>query len=359
MSPLPGNPKGVDFRSNDILGLANSQELYDKITDRYGVLSGMYGPTQGASGSRINSKNAEFLNILEDKIAHIHGYPTSLICHCGYMANQSLCFLSVSEKDVLLFDEDVHISLKSGVLFGKGKHGFFSHNDLGHLEEQLIKFRPDGRNIFIGVSSVYSQDGSLAPLEELIALSQKYDAKLIVDEAHAIGVFGNGLGFTQNLCDKIFGVVVTFGKALGTFGAAVLGGAELKEYLIHFSYPSRFSTAFPLYNLVAVDCAYDLMLQADRQRDYLLVLRRHFLDLFAFSSPGILQSLNMGTIDTAIAFVNFCFERGFLVNPVASPQVFSKQGRVRVTLHAFNTKDEIDKLHKLYDEFLKKILRQM
>lgn len=349
----------TDFSSNDFLGLARSRSLLDRTLFRYQSLCKRGGLLQGAAGSRSGGGHKDFLKYLESKIAKIHGFPDALVCHCGYMANQSLCFLSASEQDVLIFDEGVHISLESGVLSGKGKYYFFRRNDMDHLEKLLIQTQSPKGNVFIGVNSVYSQDGTLSSLDHLIFLSQKYSAKLIVDEAHAIGVFGNGRGFTQNRSDDVFATVVTFGKALGTFGAAILGSGEMKEYLMNFAYPSRFSTALPLYNLVAIDCAYDAMLNAHTERQRLMELRDCFADCFTNAGPGAVQSLDFGTYENAVSFVSFCNRNAIAVNPVPITRRTGKPGAVRISLHVYNTQEEIEELYRLYRIFFREVFRKM
>ena len=160
-----------------------------------------------------------------------------MIFNSGYQANIGL-FAAVAQKgDTIISDELIHASMIDGIRLSYASRLRFKHNDIKDLEKQLKKAKG---NIFIGIESVYSMDGNLAPLTKMARLAKKYKAHLIVDEAHATGVFGkqgSGLVCALGLEDQVFARMHTFGKALGCHGAIVLGSEILKKYLVNFARP--------------------------------------------------------------------------------------------------------------------------
>jgi 8-amino-7-oxononanoate synthase len=210
----------IDFASNDYLGLSRSSVLWKNIWEENKKLKRL-----GSTGSRLLTGNSTYVETLEKRIAAFHGYEAGLIFGCGYMANIGL--LSAFGGASFIFDAEVHASIRSGIRLSRSPAYPFRHNDLDHLEERLKKNRPS----FVCIESIFSTDGSCAPLAEICCLARKYQACVIVDEAHAVGVLGpegRGLVAQANLQKEVLAQIVTFGKALGVYGAIVLGSQELK-----------------------------------------------------------------------------------------------------------------------------------
>lgn len=292
----------IDFASNDYLGLARQKIV---ISAR-----------RGSSGSRLITGNSQEAVELEEKIASFHGYEAALLYICGYMANTGL---ASTLEGTLLYDTYVHASTLDGIRLSRERSFPFRHNDLSHLEKRLQNSK---RPVYILVESVYSIDGTLAPLGEMKALAEKYGAHLIVDEAHAVGVFGvKGEGRAP----KVFAKIVTFGKALGCMGAAVLGSKALRERQIRFSRPFIYTTAPSPLVISLIAQVYDLFPHLNIERKALFEL----MAILRVSSPILVMPGNRQIFK----------EAGIRVGLLHEPRE-----RIRICLHAFNTPKELERL---------------
>lgn len=319
----------IDFASNDYLGLARSEKLKKKWVGANEL---------GSTGSRLLTGHTSYVEELENHIAYFHGYEAGLLFNCGYMANIGLADAIATKEDVFFFDMQIHASLHEGMRASQAKIFPFRHNDLEHLENRLKK-NPSKGNRFICIESIYSTDGSMAPLKEIYNLAQTYGAHLIVDEAHAIGIFGQsgkGLVFENGLAGKIFAQIVTFGKALGTFGAIVLGNQLLKETLINFAKPFIYSTALPLHCLIAIKCSYALFPNLEKERSHL----KSLIEITSFSSSHI-QPIYISGNREALTLSKKIADKGFDVRAFLSPTVQRGKELLRICLHAFNSKEEL------------------
>jgi len=341
--PTIGLP--CDFTSNDYLGLARSQELGRAIEDgiaRLGV------PAHGATGSRLLSGNSAFALQLEQKLAELFRSEAALLFNSGYTAN--LCLISsVAQKgDTILYDQLSHVCLKEGAWLSKADTFAFRHNDLEDLEQRLAKAKG---NCFVVVESVYSMDGDVAPLKEIADVCRKYSARLIVDEAHSTGVFGqggSGLVCELGLEDAFFARVYTFGKAMGVHGAVVTGSRELTDYLINFGRAFIYTTTMPLHSLVAIEQAFRLV---DENPQWQLTLRekiKTFIGCFPASgtlqrlpSPTAIQPVMVSGNERAKAMANTLQTKGYDVRPILAPTVKEGEERLRICLHTFNNDDDI------------------
>lgn len=314
----------IDFASNDYLGLARSEELK----------SG-----GGSTGSRLLTGNSDYAEELEDKLARFHGFEAGLIFSCGYMANMGL--LSCVE-DIIFYDTHVHASMHDGMKLGSATCFPFRHNDLKSLENRLKNFVGRGKR-FVCIESLYSMDGSFAPLVEIAALCTKYAAHLIVDEAHAVGIFGSGgrgLTAEKNILSSVFAQVTTFGKAVGTHGAIVLGSRLLREYLINFARTFIYTTALPLHSLAAINSSYESFPKMDRQRLHL----QRLIELFGKTPRSPIQAVEIkGNREVSQASWELS-QAGFDVRAIMSPTVKRGSEVLRVCLHAFNTEKEVEAL---------------
>jgi 8-amino-7-oxononanoate synthase len=240
---LPPEPKGIDFISNDYLGFA-----------RLNLLREPEGET-GSTGSRLISGNSDFKMEMEEAIAKYHKAPASLFFNSGYNANIGLFSCVPQKNDLVITDELIHASVHDGIRLSYAKHYKFRHNDINDLEDLLQRHSSSFGNIYVAVESVYSMDGDEAPLRELIILKKKHkNVFLIVDEAHAIGVFGMGL--CKGSEKEYFARIYTYGKATGCHGAAIVGSKDLKNYLINFSRSFIYTTALPDVSISSICSAY-------------------------------------------------------------------------------------------------------
>ncbi len=197
--------KRIDFTSNDYLGFARSPELFEMI-EKIIIQSER---RVGSGGSRLLSGNSNEAEELERYLAMFHNAPAALLFNSGYDANIGLLSSVAKKSDIILYDELVHASIHDGMRLSKADSFPFRHNDLSHLEE---RFNNSSGNIFVAVESIYSMDGDMAPLKEISDLCKKHNANLIVDEAHATGVFGKGLVQNFKLEEDVFARVHTFGS---------------------------------------------------------------------------------------------------------------------------------------------------
>lgn len=328
----------IDFASNDYLGLSRSTKLktlffqeLEKETFRF-----------GSTGSRLLTGNSAFAEELEEFIAKFHGFEVGVLFNCGFMANNGLFAAVANDNSVIIFDSGIHASARQGIRLSQAKAFPFKHNDLEHLERRLKNCQ--GINCFICIESLYSTDGSLAPLKDLSHLAEKYDAKLIVDEAHAIGVLGpkgKGLVAKYVLQKKVFAQIVTFGKGLGTFGAIVLGNADLKQLLINFAPSFIYTTALPFPNLAAIKCSYKLFPTMEEERVKIENLSQKF-KLLRSSPSSHIQPITIQGNEKIKKTSWELSNLGFDVRPLLSPTVQKGHEALRICLHSFNTEREVD-----------------
>ncbi|GGH36814.1 aminotransferase class I/II-fold pyridoxal phosphate-dependent enzyme [Mangrovimonas yunxiaonensis] len=245
----------TDFSSNDYLGFSKSEQLFNAA---HAYLAANNIKHNGAAGSRLLSGNHSLYPKLEHMLSEFHNSEAALIFNSGYDANIGL-FSSLPQRgDVVLYDEHIHASIRDGISMSHAKAYKFKHNNLTHLGELLKRYQQSD-TIYVVTESVFSMDGDSPDLVQLSNLCKTYQAYLIIDEAHAIGILGNnGSGLVQatGLEQHVFARLVTYGKALGCHGAAVLGSKALKQYLINFSRSFIYTTALPPHSLAAIQAAY-------------------------------------------------------------------------------------------------------
>lgn len=335
----------IDFSSNDYLGIARSPQLATSVFQEWDIhLSHLNG--LGSTGSRLLTGNSIYAQELEKKIAKFHGYEAGLLFNCGYMANVGLLTAITNQESVIFFDAAVHASTHDGICLSQAKAFPFRHNDLEHLENRLKSCSSEGDR-FICIESIYSTDGSMAQLPAISQLAREYEAHLIVDEAHAVGACGlNGRGLVaeHNLMAHVFAQVTTFGKALGTYGAIVLGNHVLKQALINFATSYIYTTALPFQTLAAIKCSYDLFPGMDQERDHLKKLIQTFRASYPSSSTSHIQSVPIEGNEAVKRAAQDIVKQGFDVSPLMSPTVQRGHEMLRVCLHAFNTDEELTQL---------------
>ena len=261
------------------------------------------------------------------------------------MANLGLLSAILSPGDAVLVDAVAHASIRDGIRLSGLKSYPFRHNDLNHLEA-LLKAHASARNKFVCAESIYSCDGSCAPLPDLSRLCLKYGARLIIDEAHATGVWGpRGAGRVQmtGMHPYVFARIHTFGKALGAQGAAVVCSRELKNYLVNFSRPFIYTTALPPAMREAIWKGYKSMMNAIEDRDKIHALINAFkelsgkTDLPFYPSDTHIQALSIPGSKLSAYLQNQGFDARHLKFPTV-PKGFE---RLRICLHSFNTVQEL------------------
>ncbi len=344
--------KGIDFCSNDYLGFARSTELKKRFLEV--LQSGNF--KLGATGSRLITGNTVFAEELEKEIAVFHKAEAGLLFNSGYDANLGLLSSLPQRGDTIITDQLVHASIIDGVRLSRADRFSFFHNDLNALEEKLKLAKGV---IYVVVESVYSMDGDQAPLREIAELTEKYSARLIVDEAHATGLFGDkgsGLVCEAGLEEMVFARVITFGKALGSHGAIILGKTQLREYLINFARSFIYTTAAPPYTHIAVQQAYRFLPEKDHARPLkknIELFTREFRNPdYLIPSSSAIQSLLIEGNSRAKEIASYLTDKGFELKAILSPTVPPGQERLRICLHTYNSDTDILNLVKAIKEIL-------
>ncbi|KDN56596.1 aminotransferase class I/II-fold pyridoxal phosphate-dependent enzyme [Flavobacterium seoulense] len=355
---LPFGNSLVDFASNDYLGFSKSESIF-KETHKY-LLDNNY-TQNGATGSRLLSGNHQLYLDAEAHIAQFHQSESALIFNSGYDANVGF-FSSVPQKgDLILYDELCHASIRDGIQLSYAKSYKFNHNDFEDLE-RLILSNPN-TTIYIATESVFSMDGDAPNLEELVDLSEKHNCYLVLDEAHALGVFGDkGQGLVQEFGfeDKIFARIMTFGKGLGCHGAAILGSLELKQYLVNFARSFIYTTGLSPHSVATILVAYKHLEIEKENIEQLIQNIIHFnqqknllgLKPIFVRSKSSIQSVIIPGNEKVKSIAKQIQEKGFDVKAILSPTVPAGQERLRFCLHAFNSKEEISNVLQLLSEIV-------
>ena len=339
--------KLIDFSSNDYLGLSRSEIVFNQTHD-YLIESNL--KNNGATGSRLLSGNHKLYLETEDCIAQFHQSEAALIFNSGYDANVGFFSAVPQRNDIILYDELCHASIRDGILLSNAKAYKFNHNDFEDLEKIIV--RNPNATLYIVTESVFSMDGDCPNMEELVALSDKYNCFLVIDEAHALGVFGeNGEGLVQmlGLENHIFARIMTFGKGLGCHGAAILGSEELKSYLVNFARSFIYTTGLSPHAVAAILVAYQ-SLGSDKKsihelKQNIIYFNQQLVlmglkQLFVRSKSAIQSAIIPGNENVKSIAVELQ-KNGFDVKPILSPTVPEGQERLRFCLHSFNSKEEI------------------
>lgn len=341
----------IDFCSNDYLGLSRTGLLKGKIAEINS--EGRFdGNEIGSTGSRLISGNSKFAEDLERLIALYHNSEAALIFPSGYQANLGLISTLPTRHDTIIYDEASHASIIDGARLSYAKRRMhFAHNDCEDLRRKLCKATGD---IYVIVESIYSMDGDFAPLDDLVATCSEFGAQLIVDEAHAVGIFGPGGRGRVNemgLERSVFARVITFGKALGAHGAAVLCAKETSEFLVNFSRPFIYSTSLDFESLKSIRAAYALLESkaADPVSLFLLIneFRQTGSKLFGdclLDSYSPIQGIILPSNDLVRSAAQNLTRKNFAVKAICAPTVPAGKERIRICLHTFNSSPEVQGL---------------
>lgn len=340
----------VDFCSNDYLGFARSAELKRNADAEIALHR---HTLNGSTGSRLISGNLTYTEDLEKQIAAYHKSESGLIFNSGYDANFGL-FSSLPQRgDTIITDELIHASIIDGTRLSHANRYTFKHNDLNSLESKLQQAKGI---CYVAIESIYSMDGDTPPLLDILNLTDRYNAHLIVDEAHAVGLYKQGLINHLNLQHRIFAQVVTFGKALGCHGAIILGSNMLREYLINFARSFIYTTAAPFHQMASVKMAYELLQKADEAIDRLKSNISLFKSTIAsnielIASDSAIQCILLKTNEKAREIASELQNKGLDVRAILSPTVPQGLERIRICIHAYNTAQEITLLTNLINQY--------
>ncbi len=350
----PGN--GIDFTSNDFLGLCGSAEMREAVTEALSC-----GVPLGSGGSRLLRGNHPAHIELEEHAARLFRCEKSLFFANGYSANFAVLTALPRRHDLIVFDALSHASIREGISASFAKSAKAAHNDVDAMDNILCKWHPNRQKdamAWIVAESLYSMDGDFAPLADLLELADQYDAMLIVDEAHATGVWGeNGHGLTEpyeshpNLL-----AVHTCGKALGAAGALVCAGAALIDYMVNRSRPFIYSTAPPPISAVAVNAALSLIETEPQRRNQLhrLIIRANQeieSKLGTKGSGSQIIPFVVGDDETTLSVARAMQKAGFDVRAIRPPTVPEGTARLRISITLNVSETQIsnffDTLHKV------------
>jgi len=335
--------KVLNLASNDYLGLANHPTLKEasiKAIEQFGC---------GSTASRLVSGNLELNNLLEKKIRSLFEKEAALVFPTGYMTNLGIISSLAETGDLIFSDKINHASIVDGIALSKAEFKRYAHRDMSHLE-RLLKKNETTSNKFIITDTIFSMDGDLAPLKKITDLCKKYDAFLIIDEAHANGILGdNGLGLAEetNLLDKVDLVMGTFSKALGSLGGFVTGKKEVIDFLINKARSLIFTTGLPPAVLAANIAAMDIIKNEPERREKLLKLsdqlrtQLHELKYDIMGSASHIIPIHCGTNETALTLSQLLFDAGFLAVAIRPPTVPVGSARLRISLSAEHTEKDI------------------
>jgi 8-amino-7-oxononanoate synthase len=339
----------IDFSSNDYLGFAKAEIVFDAA---HQFLIDNNCKINGATGSRLLSGNYSFYDVVEKQLSKFHQSETALIFNSGYDANVGF-FSSVPQRgDIILYDEFIHASIRDGIQLSNAKAYKFKHNDLEDLKYHIERSRDISskeQEIYIVTESVFSMDGDSPDLVKLSEACKKHNAFLIVDEAHAVGVFDGGLIQKLDLQSDVFARIITFGKALGCHGAAILGNQELQQYLVNFARSFIYTTGLSPHSLATIKCVYEELLES-KSREKLQENIHHFisetkrLELDFIESNSAIHCCVISGNEKVKLISQKLQEKGFDVKPILSPTVSSGEERLRFCLHSYNYKEEITKI---------------
>jgi 8-amino-7-oxononanoate synthase len=335
----------INFSSNNYLGIANHPELAaaaKEAIDRYGC---------GSGASRLISGNMALHEELENRLAEFKGTEAALVFNSGFQANTGVIATLASEGDAIFSDTLNHASIIDGCRLSRAKTFVYAHSDLNQLETAL-KQTPAARRKLIVTESIFSMDGDQAQLTEIVELAEKYGAMVMVDEAHATGIFGaQGAGVVQKLGlgERVLVQMGTLGKALGGFGAYVAGSRQLRDLLMNRCRSFIFTTSLPPAVMAMAIAAIGIVEREPARREALWNhcrslqegLRGLGFQVSARASP--ILPLIIGDATECMRFSEQLLEKGVFAQGIRPPTVPPGTSRLRITLMATHTREQIER----------------
>lgn len=335
----------VDFSSNDYLGLARSRDLAQLIEETHRGL----GAGNGSTGSRLLSGNSDFHEETESQLAEVFESEACIIVNSGYTANLAVLSSMPQKGDTILYDQLAHASLKDGARLSFATRHSFRHNDILDLER---KIQCATGKVFVVVEAIYSMDGDVCPLQEIVTLAAKYNAFIILDEAHSTGVVGPhgaGLSVRMRIHDKVHVRIYTFGKAMGVHGACIAGSKTVVRYLVNFARPFIYTTAPSPHQIASISCAFtflrsNMSLQQTLGERIATYLASAGSLHNRTNSSSAIQTLIVPGSQQVRGLARTLQAAGLDVRPIMYPTVQKGTERLRICLHVYNTEEEIARL---------------
>lgn len=337
--------KLLNLSSNNYLNIADNQaitqEFLDNVGNRYSF---------GSASARLLTGTLPVYQELEDLLSSLYGKESALLYNSGYHANVGISSALNQKGDVIFSDKLNHASIIDGMRLSEGKFFRFPHNDMHALEKLLERERKNFNNAFIITESVFSMDGDIEDLKKIVELKKKYNCIMIIDEAHAFGVFGEkGLGVAEELgiIDDVDLLVGTFGKAIGSMGAFVTGSKTMIDFLINKSRSFIFSTALPPINIAFSKWIIETQISKTAQK------RKNMLNLAKkFGSQSHIIPVVIGENKDTVDLCEVLFHNGYFTLPIRPPTVPVGTSRLRLSLTADIREEELQTLKEKIDEVL-------
>jgi 8-amino-7-oxononanoate synthase len=339
---IEGKPR-VMMGSNNYLGLTHHPRVLEaakRALEHFG---------SGCTGSRFLNGTLDLHEELECRLAQFFDKEAALVFSTGYQANLGVISGLVGRGDVVFLDKLDHASIVDGAKMSFGETERFNHGNLAHLERLLQKDADRGKMII--VDGVFSMEGNIADVPALVKVAQKYGAALAIDDAHSVGVLGprgDGTAAHFGLSDEVDLIVGTFSKSLASIGGFITGSESVIHYLKHHSRPLIFTAALPPANTAGVLAALEVMINEPERRDRLWENTRRLhqgfrelgFDIGATQTPIV--PVLIGTMEQTFVFWRQLFDAGVFTNPVVPPAVPPDQCRLRTSLMATHTDEQID-----------------
>ena len=337
--------KLLNLSSNNYLNIADNQaitqEFLDNVGNRYSF---------GSASARLLTGTLPVYQELEELLSSLYGKESALLYNSGYHANVGISSALNQKGDVIFSDKLNHASIIDGMRLSEGKFFRFPHNDMHALEKLLERERKNFNNAFIITESVFSMDGDIEDLKKIVELKKKYNCIMIIDEAHAFGVFGEkGLGVAEELgiIDDVDLLVGTFGKAIGSMGAFVTGSKTMIDFLINKSRSFIFSTALPPINIAFSKWIIETQISKTAQK------RKNMLNLAKkFGSQSHIIPVVIGENKDTVDLCEVLFHNGYFTLPIRPPTVPVGTSRLRLSLTADIREEELQTLKEKIDEVL-------
>jgi len=340
--------KLLNFSSNDYLGVSFNSAFREKFLSDYKKTNAKISNPSARLLCGTNSIYKE----LEDFLAKLFNKDRALIFNSGYHGNVGIYSSLVNTDDVVFVDKLNHASIIDGIRLSHAQIIPYKHLDYDDLRAKLIKYRKKYKKAIISSETLFSMDGDIADINKLADLKEEFNTLLIVDEAHSFGVYGGGIGICkeQNALSRVDLILATFGKAVGSYGAFVVGGKTLIDYLINFARSFIFSTTLPEISVAFSYYALkNLILKDNHLQEKLFLLNnklRSFLEGFDILGESYIVPVILKENEAAVKFSKKLIENGFYILPIRYPTVAKNTARLRISL---NSGMDIDDIRALSD----------
>ena len=342
--------------SNNYLGLTTHPKVKQAAKDaveRYGT---------SCTGSRFLNGNMSLHEKLEAEIADWVGKEAALVFSTGMQVNLGTISAIVNRGDIVILDKDDHASIVDGAFLSGGKIERFRHNDMDHLKRVLASL-PEDRAKLLVVDGLFSMEGDIAPLPEIVPLCKEYGVRLMVDDAHAMGVLGGGRGTAAhfNMTDDVDLIMSTFSKSFASLGGFIAGAADVVDYIKHNARSLIFSASIPPSNTATALAALQVMREEpDRIQRVIQIgdkMRKAYHQLGFNTGESVTPVIPIIIGDDDLTFLTWklLFENGVFVNPVISPAVSPGRQLLRTSYMATHTDEQLDSVLEIFEKVGKQL----